>query len=179
MAIRGLMFATVASTLAVMTVGCGGGTNTTNPTAAEPPYAREGTKAAATTSAPVAGHGVIVTTKSVRLGTVLAAGSGRRTVYLFEADRGSTSACYAACARVWLPVITKGAPRVAGMAIPADLGTITRTDGRKQVTYFHHPLYYYSGDRGSRDVNGRGIKSFGSTWYPLRTIGVKFDKPWV
>jgi len=64
------------------------------------------------------------------------------------------------------------------MAIPADLGTMARADGSKQVTYFHHPLYYYSKDKDSRDVAGKGVKSFGSRWYPLRTIGVKFDKPW-
>jgi predicted lipoprotein with Yx(FWY)xxD motif len=124
------------------------------------------------------GNGVVVTTKRVKLGTILGAGPAQRTVYLFEADKGSTSACLSACAQTWPPVITKGAPAVRGMAIPADLGTIRRPDGTKQVTYFHHPLYYYSKDKHSSDADGRGIKSFGSTWYPLRTIGVKFDKPW-
>jgi predicted lipoprotein with Yx(FWY)xxD motif len=121
---------------------------------------------------------VTVTTKRLKLGTILGAGPRQRTVYLFEADSGSTSACYGACARIWPPVITAGPPTVAGMAIPGDLGTITRSDGTKQVTYFHHPLYYFSMDKDSGDVHGRGVKSFGSRWYPLRTIGVRFDRPW-
>jgi len=124
-----------------------------------------------------ANAGVVVSTKRVKLGTILAAGPKNLTVYLFEGDRGSTPACYGGCAQVWRPVITTGAPRVGGMAIPADLGTTTRSDGTKQVTYFHHPLYYYAKDRDSGDVYGEGVKSFGSDWYALRTIGVKFEKP--
>ena len=59
------------------------------------------------------------------------------------------------------------------MAIPRDPGMIVRSDGTRQVTYFHHPLYYYVRDRGSGDANGQGVKSFGSRWYVLRTIGVR------
>jgi predicted lipoprotein with Yx(FWY)xxD motif len=179
MARRQCAFGAIAAMLALMAVGCGGGTRSASSatsTSASPETNRVG--AAASTTAPVAGNGVVVTTKDVKLGTVLGAGPRQRTVYLFEADHGSTSACSGACARIWPPVITKDAPRVGGEAIPADLGVITRANGTKQVTYFHHPLYYYSKDKNSRDVYGHAIKSFGSTWYPLRTIGVKFDKPW-
>jgi len=176
--VRRLLLRTAFS-LGLMGAGCGSGAGTaSNATGKVPSATTSATAAASTTSPSVAGKGVVVATKSVKLGTVLAAGPGRRTVYLFEGDRGSRSACSGACAQVWPPVITKAAPGIGGMAIPADLGTITRTDGTKQVTYFHHPLYYYSRDTDSRDVYGRGISSFGATWYPLRTIGVKFDKPW-
>ena len=63
--------------------------------------------------------------------------------------------------------------------IPADLGTSIRSDGTKQVTYFHHPLYYYyyyAKDRDSSDVYDQGVKSFGSDWYALRTVGEKFER---
>ncbi len=125
---------------------------------------------------PPASAGVVVSTKHVKLGTILGAGPKLLTVYLFEADKGSTSACYGACARVWLPVTTASPPIAGGQAIPADPGTITRSDGTKQVTYFHHPLYYYVKDKDSGDVYGQGVKSFGAHWYALRTIGVKFEK---
>jgi predicted lipoprotein with Yx(FWY)xxD motif len=142
------------------------------------PYSEANGTAASTIGppSPPASSGVVVTTKNVKLGTILAAGPKLLTVYLFEADKGSTSACYGACARVWLPVTTSAPPVAAGMAIPADPGTITRSDGTKQVTYFHHPLYYYVKDRSSGDFYGQGVKSFGSRWYALRTIGVKFEK---
>ncbi len=127
-------------------------------------------------SSSTASVGVVVSTKHVKLGTILAAGPKLLTVYLSEADKGSTSACYGACARVWLPVTTPAPPMAGGQAIPADPGTTTRSDGTKQVTYFHHPLYYYVKDRDSSDAYGQDVKSFGTHWYALRTIGVKFVK---
>lgn len=130
-----------------------------------------------TNSAPVtASTGVVVSTKQVKIGRILGAGPRMLTVYMFEADRGSTSACYGACARVWLPVRSTLPPVGGGMAIPADPGMTTRADGTKQVTYFHHPLYYYVKDKNSGDVYGQGVKSFGSRWYALSPIGGKFDK---
>jgi hypothetical protein len=61
---------------------------------------------------------------------------------------------------------------VAGDGLQAGLlGTITRSDGSKQVTYGGHPLYMFSGDSGSGQVNGEGITSFGGTWYVLATSG--------
>jgi predicted lipoprotein with Yx(FWY)xxD motif len=118
--------------------------------------------------------GVVVSTKQVRLGRILAAGPGERTVYLREADKGPVSSCYAACARVWLPVLTTVAPTLDGAAIPHDLGTTVRRDGYRQVTYFYHPLYYYVGDHGRGDARGQALESFGSRWYALRPIGVRF-----
>lgn len=142
------------------------------------PYSEaSGTAAGAIGSPPSssASAGVVVSTKRVKLGTILGAGPKMLTVYLFEGDKGSTSACYGACARVWAPVRTTGPPVAGGQAIPADPGTITRSDGTKQVTYFYHPLYYYVKDKDSGDVYGQGVKSFGSHWYALRTIGEKFE----
>jgi predicted lipoprotein with Yx(FWY)xxD motif len=143
------------------------------PAASNSPYFANNTigSMSASTSA-----GTMVSTKHVKMGTILGAGPKKLTVYLFEVDKGSTSACYGACARIWPPVTTTGAPTVGGEAIPADLGTITRSDGVRQVTYFHHPLYYYAKDKYGGDVYGQGIKSFGADWYALRTIGVKFDE---
>ena len=136
-----------------------------------------GTAASAVgSSSSPASAGVVVSTKHVKLGTILAAGPKLLTVYLSEADKGSTSTCYGACARVWLPVTTPAPPIAGGQTIPADPGTTTRSDGTKQVTYFHHPLYYYVKDRDSSDAYGEGVESFGTHWYALRTIGVKFVK---
>jgi predicted lipoprotein with Yx(FWY)xxD motif len=43
----------------------------------------------------------------------------------------------------------------------SNFSTIT-IDGIKQLTYDGHPLYRYSGDSKSGDINGEGI---GGVWY--------------
>ncbi len=109
------------------------------------------------------------------LGTIVVAGPKQMTVYLFEADRGSTSNCSEACAQAWPPVTTTGNPKAEGGALAADLGTTTRSDGTKQVTYKGHPLYYYVTDQQSGETTGQGVKSFGAAWYVLSPKGSKID----
>lgn len=109
-------------------------------------------------------------TQSTRYGTVLASSTGR-TLYMLTADSASASSCATSCAQTWPPLTTTGAP-VAGASVQASLlGTVTRPDGSKQVTYGGHPLYMYSGDSAAGDVNGEGITSFGGTWYVLAPSG--------
>ncbi|MFK4548223.1 putative lipoprotein with Yx(FWY)xxD motif [Streptomyces tendae] len=38
--------------------------------------------------------------------------------------------------------------------VPSNLGTITRTDGTKRVTYRGRPLYYFSGDTAPQQIKG-------------------------
>jgi predicted lipoprotein with Yx(FWY)xxD motif len=169
---RALSLAGLAATAALLLAGCGSGE--TKATAAGRAVSHA-TSAGAKFTAPRVGDGTVVTTKKVKLGTILGAGPKRLTVYLFEGDKGSTSSCYGECAKVWPPVTTKDYPGVSELAIPAELGIITRKDGVKQVTYFHHPLYFYSKDTSSRDYLGQGVSSFGAKWYALRTIGVRYE----
>jgi predicted lipoprotein with Yx(FWY)xxD motif len=93
-----------------------------------------------------------------------------RALYLFSADHASTATCYGACAMVWPPMLTKGAPSV-GTGLSASLiGTTRRTDGSLQVTYAGHPLYYYSGDTGSK-VMCQHVKLHGGFWYVVKANG--------
>ncbi|HYM54230.1 MAG TPA: hypothetical protein VES97_02625, partial [Solirubrobacteraceae bacterium] len=110
------------------------------------------------------------------LGTILAAGPRHMTVYLFEGDKGAGSRCVGACAKVWPPVTTAGEPTVAGSAKTADLSTITRPDGTRQVTYKGHPLYFFAKDGDSGDAYGQGVHGFGADWYVLSPSGKKVDK---
>jgi hypothetical protein len=55
------------------------------------------------------------------------------------------------------------------------LGTITRSNGVKQVTYNGHPLYRYVKDGDAGDAYGEAIKSFGAEWYALAPSGKKVD----
>jgi predicted lipoprotein with Yx(FWY)xxD motif len=63
------------------------------------------------------------------LGRILVDGSGK-TLYLFEADTGSTSTCTASCAQAWPPLTTKGAPQAAGGASASLLGTTCAVTAR-------------------------------------------------
>lgn len=104
---------------------------------------------------------------------MLAFGPKKLTVYLFEADKSRVSACTGGCAKVWPPVI--GRPEAAGAALSHDLGTITRPDGSKQVTYKGHLLYLFMKDKDAGDAYGQGLKSFGAEWYALSPSGRKVD----
>ena len=59
----------------------------------------------------------------------------------------------------------------AGSARASDLGTITRSDGTKQVTYDGHPLYYFAGDSGSGTASGQGSDGFGAKWWLVAPSG--------
>jgi predicted lipoprotein with Yx(FWY)xxD motif len=133
------------------------------------------TSSSAAAQAP-AGPAEAIKAKKNKLGTILAVGPKRLTVYLFEGDKGSESACTGACEQVWPPVTVSSAPTAGAGAVSGDLGTITRSDGTKQVTYKGHPLYTYVKDRDDGDAYGQGSKAFGADWYVLAPTGKKIDK---
>jgi predicted lipoprotein with Yx(FWY)xxD motif len=115
-------------------------------------------------------------TRVAKLGRILT-DSGGHVVYLFEKDMHGKSACYGACATFWPPVITKGKPLARGGVSAAKLGTTKRRDGKLQVTYAGHPVYYFKGDAGkARRASGEGSKAFGASWYVLNAAGKKIDK---
>ena len=120
--------------------------------------------------------GTKITTKTHgKLGTILATGPKKMTVYMFEADKTSKSTCSGACAVAWPPVIAKGSPSASGQAASADLGTTTRAGGIKQVTYKGHPLYYFIKDKDDGDAYGQGAHAFGADWYVLTPSGKKVE----
>lgn len=103
-------------------------------------------------------------------GTYLVGASGR-ALYLWVPDKNGKSTCYGACAQVWPPVIAKSTPKVSGGANMSDLGTTTRKDGTKQVTYMGHPLYYYVADSHAGTTIGEGSNSFGAKWWLVAPSG--------
>jgi predicted lipoprotein with Yx(FWY)xxD motif len=173
---RGLTLAATASVAAALLAGCGSSSSSSSSaTAAATPSSTPTQSTAASTSTTPAGAGEAVATKQSKLGTIVAAGPKHLTVYMFEADKGTSSACSGACAKVWPPVTTEGQPTVSGAAVSADLGTTMRADGTKQVTYKGHPLYFFEKDEDSGDAYGQGSKAFGAGWYVLKPSGAKVD----
>jgi predicted lipoprotein with Yx(FWY)xxD motif len=100
--------------------------------------------------------------------TVLTTAKGL-TVYTFAADTTpGKSSCYGSCAAYWPPV-TGSAAAAAG--IPGTFGTITRTDGTKQVTWNGHPLYTYIGDHGPGTASGNNLNINGGLWKEIVVSG--------
>jgi predicted lipoprotein with Yx(FWY)xxD motif len=63
---------------------------------------------------------------------------------------------------------TDGSP--TAMGVSAKLGTITRSDGSKQITLDGRPLYTYSGDSGAGAVAGQG---FMKIWWAVTPGGAE------
>ncbi len=104
------------------------------------------------------------------LGSILVDSTGR-TLYLFKADVGMTSACAGACATAWPPLLAAGTPTAGAGLTASKLGTITRSDGSHQVTYNGHPLYLFVKDQKPGQVTGQGVTAFGAAWYALTPAG--------
>jgi predicted lipoprotein with Yx(FWY)xxD motif len=135
-----------------------------------------GTTGGTSTTAPASASSTSVVAKKNKLGEVVAVGPKKLTVYMFEGDKGSTSSCTGACAQAWPPVPASGTPSGTPPAQTSLIGTTTRPDGTKQLTYKGHALYYFVKDKDDGDAYGEGVKAFGANWYVLKPNGSKIDK---
>jgi predicted lipoprotein with Yx(FWY)xxD motif len=156
--LKGLFAGSIAS-VALLAAACGGSSPST---AAASPASSPATSPAAT-AATIA----VATTK---LGQILVDGKGI-TLYLFVADKGTSSTCYTSCTTIWPPVLTTGAPQAGAGADAMLLGTTTRTDGKVEVTYAGHPLYYFVQDKAAGDTTGQGVNGFGGLWWVVSPSG--------
>jgi predicted lipoprotein with Yx(FWY)xxD motif len=110
-----------------------------------------------------------LTVRSTEYGKALFGPSGK-VVYVFGADRGSTSRCYGVCAKAWPPLLTTGKP-LAGPGVRAGLlGTTKRKNGTLQVTYNRHPLYYYSADKRGK-IMCQHANVHGGLWLIIKPNG--------
>jgi predicted lipoprotein with Yx(FWY)xxD motif len=128
-------------------------------------------------SSPAAGapaaSAAALTLRQTSLGTILTDGQGF-TLYAFEADMGTKSACSGACAAAWPPATTSAAHfTVTGGADKSLVGETTRADGQRQLTYAGHPLYRFSGDGTPGSTDGQGSQAFGAPWDVLTAAGTE------
>ena len=150
----------LVAALALTALACGGGGNKdANATKTAAYQTPEATQPAAETplasQTPSADAYTITTT-----GGVLTDPDGK-TLYTFDNDTATTSACGTDCTPTWPPLTTSGT-YTADPSLTGTIGTITRDDGTKQVKYSGKPLYHYSGDSVAGDKNGDGI---GGVWH--------------
>ena len=135
--------------LLMVLAACGDSSDDDDP-AASPPAAEETVKAADTS-----------------LGQVVVDAKGM-TLYVFTKDSDGKSACEAACAELWPPLMATGTPTAGAGVDGAKLSTITRTDGSKQVALAGKPLYLYAKDTKPGDVTGQNV---GGVWFAVRPDG--------
>jgi predicted lipoprotein with Yx(FWY)xxD motif len=127
--------------------------------------------AATSAAATVSPHAkVLVRVTSV--GGVLSDSRGH-TLYSYASDTARKSACYTACAATWPPFLTAGKP-LAGLGVRASLlGTTKRKDGKLQVTYAGHPLYFFAAEQKAGRLDGQGYES---KWWALDASGAKVTR---
>jgi predicted lipoprotein with Yx(FWY)xxD motif len=144
---------------------CGGGA-----TAATPQNTPAQTTPGPSAATPAAAAKLSLATVG-NLGKVVVDGTGR-TLYIYDLDtaKPSKSNCDGSCATAWPPLPAgAGTPQVSG--IDASLvGTVTRTDGTKQVTLAGWPLYYFANDAKAGDANGQAV---GGIWWVVGANGQK------
>jgi predicted lipoprotein with Yx(FWY)xxD motif len=153
--------------------GCGGGSSSSS-SGEGGAYGSGGETSTAKSESSEAGSsgaGIVAVAKNPQLGTAIVVDSKGFTLYDFHKDKGTTSACYGACAGVWPPLTTSGAPRATSGAESSKLGTTERSDGTMQVTYAGHPLYTYVADTKPGEAKGNDFSSYGAQWYALKPNG--------
>ena len=156
-----------AAAVALLAAAC---SSSASSSSSSTPTTAPASSAAAAGNSASSSAGTEITTETSSAGAFLTNGSGR-AIYLWMADSKDKSTCSGACAAAWPPVTATGQPTAAGGVNASDLGTITRSDGTKQVTYDGHPLYYFAGDTGSGMDNGQGSDGFGAKWWLVAPSG--------
>jgi predicted lipoprotein with Yx(FWY)xxD motif len=129
---------------------------TTGPVATNPPAA----------GGPIA----LVVATDATLGAHVTGKDGM-SLYVFAKDTTpGTSACVGDCAGTWPPLtVASATDATAGSGVTGAIGTITRPDGKIQVTLAGAPLYYYSGDSAAGDTKGQGKGGVWSVASPAGT----------
>jgi predicted lipoprotein with Yx(FWY)xxD motif len=146
--------------VALAVAACGGGGAAT---AASPPKTSSGASAT-------------VGVANSSLGSILVDSTGR-TLYLFKADVGAKSACSGACATAWPPLLATVTPTAGTGLTASKLRTITRSDGKQQVTYNGHPVYLFIKDKKPGQTTGQGVTAFGAAWFALTPSGNQASAP--
>jgi predicted lipoprotein with Yx(FWY)xxD motif len=98
--------------------------------------------------------------QDAKFGAVLTDNSGK-TLYFFASDVAGTPTCTGGCETLW-PLYYSADLSTDMNVNAADVGEVTRSDGRKQSTYKGYPLYYYQKDAAAGETTGDGV---GGIWF--------------
>lgn len=109
-----------------------------------------------------------VSVRSTSLGPVLVDSRGH-TLYAFDLDKGVKSTCTGVCTSEWFPFLATAKPLAAGGVAAARLGLAKRANGKWQVMFSGHLLYFFAGDKAAGQVHGASI----AHWAALSKTGAK------
>ncbi|WP_421733732.1 hypothetical protein [Cellulomonas sp.] len=165
---RTVLYSLTALVAAATLTACGGADDNT-PAADDTPSAQE--SMAEETPAADAGSTDLATAET-SLGTVVVDGDGMTAYYFLKDVKDSgTSACAGDCATAWPAITTESdTPTVEG--VTGEVGTITGTDGAKQITIDGRPIYTFAQDTAPGDVLGQGVND---VWYVIAPDGSEID----
>jgi predicted lipoprotein with Yx(FWY)xxD motif len=150
------------SSLVLLLTACGGSSSSSAAGTSGSTPNTGGQPSAGAANLPSPGTQVLIVERS-KLGWVLAEASGF-VVYTYRGDaKGGSPTCTGSCAALW-PAVT-GLPQ-AGPAdtLPGTLGTVTMTNGAKQITYNGYPLYTLKG-AGALSTKGNGMEG---KWHVIK-----------
>ena len=157
-----LMLVTAVSLLAA---GCGDDNG--NGGESEPAAQDETTTTAA---APAESDATIRVADNPDFGEILVGPNGH-TLYLFEKDKGTTTACTGGCATAWPALTSATAPTVGDGLDQAKVSTVNG-QAPNHVVYNGHLLYFFASDTAPGEVKGAAVPS----WAPLDAAGNKATK---
>nr|AFS18501.1 hypothetical protein [Flavobacterium sp. MTN11] len=95
-----------------------------------------------------------------KFGSVLTDKDGK-TLYFFASDAAGIPTCTGGCETAW-PLYYSADASTDLKLNKAEVGEVTRADGRKQSTYKGWPLYYFASDAAKGDIKGDGV---GGIWF--------------
>ena len=167
---RTILFSITALVAAATLTACGSSGNDTSGGYGDSTPSSETSSAAKTPAAAAASTDLA--TAETSLGTIVVDGKGMTAYYFLKDTKDSgTSACSGDCAAAWPAITTENAtPTVTG--VTGEVGTITGTDGKLQVTIDGRPIYTFAQDKAPGDVNGQGLNS---VWYVIAPDGTEID----
>jgi predicted lipoprotein with Yx(FWY)xxD motif len=159
------LLAAIATAAMVALAGCGSSGNSNYGSGGPAATSAAPTSAAATTSS-----AALKVVQDPKYGSIVVDGRGF-AVYRFDKDTASPPAsnCSGQCLASWPPVVATGDVRADGVSANL-LGTVTRSDGTKQVTLAGWPLYRYQKDSKAGDTTGQAV---GNVWWLVKADGSK------
>jgi predicted lipoprotein with Yx(FWY)xxD motif len=111
---------------------------------------------------------------NTELGEQVLVNSQGRTLYVLTPETVKHLLCKSSgCLRFWPPLTVPSSKTKleAASGVHGRLGILHRSNGMLQVTLNGMPLYRFSEDHASGEVNGQNFKSFGGTWHVLSVTG--------
>jgi predicted lipoprotein with Yx(FWY)xxD motif len=156
-----VLMAGAAVAAAATLAACGGGGNATG----------GGSDGSSGNGTPTQGATTVSADTLGSAGTVLVDSSGR-ALYASNQETNGKVLCTGGCTSFWMPLTVSGAPSAG--SLPGRLGTVTRPDGTRQVTYDGKLLYSFTQDSPGQ-VTGDGLAdAFGGrrfTWHVVHPDG--------